>query len=243
MSKLPIWTGNPNPGIYAHVSWAAERIMQEGLCLGGSRDREGAVTCPLEGNAIAVSLHPRAWAKIARIGTDAPVVVLKYDRPALDVYKWLRKRHLQGVKEVTSWGVRNGWIQKAVDVLEWSVTGDASGEPVEGYVRYREEDWQKPHEENVIKVEYVPGWRFEIKAFRHIQRHGYESSESCMTAEILNLWLVDQHPEFGMLWYDEELDVYNYSAPRGAIPEAYLGEVEPLRIVSMEEWGEEEDEY
>jgi len=238
--KLPVWTGNPNPGIYAHVSWNAKKIVRQGLRLGASK--AGSGICPMEGNAIAVSLHPRAWAKIARIGTDAPVVVLKYDRPALDVHKWLRKRHLQEVKEVTSWGVRKVWIYEAVDVLEWSVTGDESGEPVEGYVRYHEEDWEEP-EEDVIKVEKVPGWRFDDKMFRHIQKHDYDADESCMTAEILNLWLVDQHPEFGMLWYDEKLDVYNYSAPRGAIPEAYLGEVEPLRIVSMEEWGEEEDEY
>lgn len=248
MRRLPIWTGNPEPGIFAHVSWAAREIVARGPHLPIASSNP----CPHEGLAFAVSVHPGAWAKIARIGTNAPVVVLEFKRPAFDFYRWLKQRWVQEVSEITRWAVRHGWIGTGRDFLVWHWGGE---EPEKRAFRFSEENkedlayWREQLElgedadEEVISIEESEGWRYSDKLRERISRHYKNQSETCMEAEVTNLWLQAEHPEFGMIWYAERLDVPNLSAPRGAILPAYFHEVRPLKIMSIGQWGEEEDGF
>lgn len=247
---LPIWKGNPEPGVFAHVSWAAESILKDGPRL----PEGGGGHCPHEGLAFAVSLHPGAWAKIARIGTEAPVVILKFKRAALDFYKWLGKRQLEDVNDVTDWGIKNGWITRGTNlqVWHWGTEWGENGEEVdvkqywtvkkgskdEAY--YREQlSLGDEADEPVIEIKEVPGWRPTRKLVARVSRHYPSPNDTCLTAEMFNLWLTSEHPEFGMVWYAETLDPDNLSAPRGAILPPYFGEVEPIRIGTVSEWDEE----
>lgn len=243
VKRLPIWKLNPEPGIFAHVSWAAESIMERGPML---PDRSSN-PCPHEGLSFAVSLNPDAWAEIAEIGTEAPVVVLEFNRPALDFYRWTGKREVQEIPELTEWGTRNGWITPGRDFLVWHWGGE---EPEKRAFRFGEEDtknlpyyreqlelWKEADEE-VISIDEVPGWRYSKKLRTHIARHYKSPGETCMEAEVVNLWLQSEHPEIGMIWYAETLDVLGLSAPRGAILPAYFDEVRPLRIGTVWEWVE-----
>jgi hypothetical protein len=248
---LPVWEGNPESGIFAHVSWAAEDILKD-----GPRLPEGVGGhCPHEGLAFAVSIHPLAWAKIARIGTDAPVVVIQFKRPALDFYKWLGKRHLEGISEVTDWGVEHEWITRGTDLqiwhwgTEWGEKGQEvdvkrywtieKGDKEEAY--YREQlALGDEADESVISIKEVPGWRYTEKLIARVTSHYARPNNTCLTAEVFNLWLAENHPEFGMIWYTETLDPANLSAPRGAILPPYFQEVKPLHLTTTQAWGEEE---
>lgn len=242
--RLPVWKGNLEPGVFAHVSWAAEEIMERGPEL----PKASNGPCPYEGLAFAVSLHPGAWARIARIGTDAPVVVLRFDRPAMDFYKWLGKRHLEEVPEVTRWAVRNGWVTKTKDVLVWHWGGEEAekrfwrfpkGGKDESY--YREQlDLGDEADEPVIKIEEASGWSSTQKLRDRVRKHYKNPTDTCLEAEVFNLWLMEHHPEFGMIWYGERLDPVNLSAPRGAILPPYFKDVKPVRMTTVEDWGEEE---
>lgn len=243
---LPVWQGNPEPGVFAHVSWEAKRIIKTGPRL----PRKSSRPCPHEGLAFAVSITPLAWAMIARIGTDAPVVVLRFDRPALDFYQWLGKRMLEEVREVTDWAVGNRWIARGTDVLVWSLAQTEGGESQKVFSRYPRGGKDHEHyerqlesgdaaEEPVISIEETPGWRFSKKLTDRMSEHYVIPDGPCLSAEVFNLWLQDQYPEFGMVWYDETLDPAELSAPRGAILPAYFREVKPLRIGNMAEWCEE----
>lgn len=245
MKQLPIWRGNPEPGIFAHISWAAEAIMERGPML----PIRSSGPCPHEGLAFAVSLHPGAWGKIARIGTEAPVVVLEFKRPALDFYRWTGKREIQEVSELTKWGTQNGWITPGRDFLVWHWGGE---EPEKRAFRFPEEDWKnldyyreqlelgEDADERVISIDEVPGWRYTEKLHDRMATHYRTPGDTCMEAEVVNLWLQVEHPEIGMIWYAERLDVPNLSAPRGAILPAYFDEVRPIRIGTIQEWGEED---
>jgi len=243
---LPVWQGNPVPGIYAHVSWGAKRIMRTGPGLPDRCSRP----CPHEGLAFAVSITPLAWSIIARIGTNAPVVVLRFDRPALDFYQWLGKRMLEEVREVTDWAVGNRWITRGTDVLVGQLTETEGGEPQKTFSRFPRGGKDHEHydrqieagdaaEEPVVSIEETPGWRFTKKLTDRISEYYVKPRGPCLAAEVFNLWLQDQYPEFGMIWYDETLDPAELSAPRGAILPAYFREVKPLRIGNMAEWCEE----
>lgn len=244
--SLPIWKGNPEPGIFAHVSWAAKSIMKHGPKL----PTRSSGPCPHEGLAFAVSLHPYAWAKIARIGSQAPVVTLEFRRPALDFYKWRGKRTLQENVPLTEWGVRQGWIVRGRDFLVWHWGGEEGDQ--KRYYRFPEEDDENltyyreeleagdDAEERVISIEEAPGWRYTPMLREHMARHYKSPDETCMEAEVVNLWLQKEHREIGMIWYAETLDVFELSAPRGGILPAYFDEVRPLRIGSIFEWGEDD---
>jgi hypothetical protein len=242
--ELPIWKGNPEPGIFAHISWAAESIMEQ-----GPRLPDGSPgPCPHEGLAFVVSLHPGAWGKIARIGTEAPVVVLEFRRPALDFYRWMGKRwYVQEIPELTKWGIQNGWITQRRDFLVWHWGGE---EPEKRAFRLNEEEDAKELEyyreqlelgedadERVISIDEALGWRYSDKLRSRIAQH-YSPTDTCMEAEIVNLWLQAEHPEIGMIWYAEELDVPGLSAPRGAILPAYFHEVRPIMVTTADKWGE-----
>jgi len=94
----------------------------------------------------------------------------------------------------------------------------------------------------LTSIKEVFGWRYTTKLKDHISLHYKSPNETCMEAEVVNLWLQAEHPEIGMIWYAEDLDVLGLSAPRGAILPAYFDEVRPLRITTVGEWGEPEEE-
>jgi hypothetical protein len=205
--------------------------------------------CPHEGLAFAVSLHPGAWAKIARIGTDAPVVVLEFKRPALDFYKLLGGRAVQEVPAITEWGVQNRWIKTGRDFLVIQDLNDEGGDVTRAW-RFAAEDKKNldyyreqlrlgdEADEPVTSINEVPGWRYTPKLHGRVAKHYKRPGETCMEAEVVNLWLQAEHPEIGMIWYAEDLDVPGLSAPRGAILPAYFNEVRPIRITTIDGWGE-----
>jgi hypothetical protein len=242
--SLPIWQDNPHR--FAHVSWSAEAILRTCPKL----PRRSANSCPHEGVVFDVSVNPVAWARIARIGTDAPVLVLEFDPPALDYHEFVGDRRLEEMDEVSSWAISNKLVKLVKKFLVWHYGGEESElryftfkEGDKELEDYREQLALGPDaDESVESIEEARGWEFTSKMRSLVSKHYKNPNDLCLTSEVLNQWLAREYPEIGMVWYADVLDVANLSAPRGAILPAHFKDVRSIEVVSVGDWPSDEDE-
>ncbi len=156
--------------------------------------------------------------------------MLRFTPPALDYYAWLGKRQLPDVEELTDWAVRHGWIQQAVDVVV--------RDPEEDVIRVPEEsrEWRR-WVEDPSSVKRVTGWRMTPKLRKRITKHYPRIVDHrCWMHEVLNLWLADEHPEIGMVWYTHPRYPEYGSFPQGAILPGHFDAIEPVAITTLRGW-------
>lgn len=227
--KLPLW--KKNPGIFAHIGWDAEEILETGPKLMKVSHRPVS----FEGLGFSVSIHPRQWAYIMsdalRIDDwgDIPVLALTFDKPALDYYAFVKPfKYLQSNEGITQWATREGWIKPASDLLV-----------------YNEEEygWERLSEEHVSegelvgeKFHVVPGWRPTAKLVQRLKKYYSNPSPGSLVNEVLNLWLADQHPAIGMIWYDHPYYPQYASIPQGHILPHHFGAVHPVAVTNVYKW-------
>ena len=184
----------------------------------------------LEGAGLSVSLHPRAWRKIARLGGsptwylsyqgagqgDEAAAALFLDRHALQTQQW---------SEVTQWAADCGLLEPA-ELIELIWTDSETGSRMssmydEANVAKRleaQEEFESLLEsDDTAVLQPVSGWR----ATRALQdRVGFSidiglSRDMALTVFVEDV-LLPAHGIVGV-WWEDELDEEAYSAPRGVI--------------------------
>lgn len=228
-SKLPLW--KKNPGIFAHIGWDAQEILETGPKLMKVRHRP----CSFEGLGFSVSVHPRQWAYIMSdaLGIndwgDIPVLVLTFDKPALDFYAFIKPiKQIQSSKELTEWGTREGLIKTATDLMVYN-------EDKFEWEQFPEEYFSRS-EVKGQKFEVVPGWRPTAKLAQRVRKCYSAPTQGSLVNEVLNLWLADQHPEIGMVWYEHPYYPQYASIPQGHILPDHFDAVHPVTVTNVYKW-------
>lgn len=240
--KLPVWDA---PKVLTHVTDddSVEEIIEEGIKL----PVRSTMWCSNEGLAFSVGLHPKTWVEIlgeekgwAGDGLMPSVILLHLKAPAFDLFKYLGGRDIMEMEEVTSWAVKSGWIRIGQDAIIHKP------EAVSETLEYSEHNFTyrvpsnhpdlRRLSEGAKSVEYVPSWRPTSKLNNRIRKHYLNLHERCQVAEVVNLWLAENHPKFGMVWY-----AYDYSsrygmAPSGGILPHHFKDVDILDIAPLSSW-------
>lgn len=240
--KLPVWDA---PKVLTHVTDvdSVEEIFKNGIKL----PVRSTMWCSNEGLAFSVGLHPKTWVEIlgqekgwGNPGRRPYVILLHLKAPAFDLFKYLDGREIVDVEEITSWAVKNGWIRIGEDAIIHEP------EAIDETLTYNEENltYRVPSSHPNLRwlskgaksVEYVPSWRYTGKLNDRIRKHYLNLHERCQAAEVTNLWLAKNHPEFGMVWYAYEHSLHYGMAPSGGILPHHFQDVVLLEVDPLSSW-------
>lgn len=239
---LPAWDV---PKVLTHVtdSDSAEEIIEKGIKL----PARSTMMCSNEGLAFSVGLHPKTWVEIlgeekgwGAYGTPPFVILLHFKPPAFDLFKYLDGRDIAQVEEITSWATKNGWIKIGQDAIIHEP------EAVSETLQYNEENstYRVPSNHPELRwlskgaksVEYVDSWRFTGKLNDRVRKHYLNLRRRCRAAEVINLWLTENHPQFGMVWYAYDHSSRYGMAPSGGILPHHFKSVDILDIETLSSW-------
>ena len=174
----------------------------------------------LEGNGLSVSVEPEAWRDIARLGGE-PTWGLRSPEAALflDVHR-LRRKHWTAV---TTWAAEQGLVAPT-EVIEVSWFDDEADQR-----RMMEFDGEDPKERAAAQAEfeYFDGGDPQQRSFASFKatpamtaRIGFEVAIALVKDLALTLYiedvLFDSQAVHGA-WWEDELNVFALSAPRGVI--------------------------
>lgn len=187
----------------------------------GNLDRtlRGAQGESLEGHLLSVSTCPAAWRSIAKLG-GLPLNEMSQPTPAFFLDMHLVQEDVALRELITAWGIKNGlaantelwktWFldgdteewnfftfttqqQALLEVIEDGDAGPTGGPPVESF----EALVGTPKLGEIVLLRDVSGQ----DAFDYVAM----------------LWAHETFPEMAGVWWDESLDPWSLSAPRGGI--------------------------
>jgi hypothetical protein len=184
-------------------------------------------TTSLEGNGLSVSLHPEAWREIARLGEE-PTWILRHAESQV----FLDVRSLVD----THWAAAMAWAfaeQLATHAQIIEVSWHDEDAEARSTMIFDDEN---PKDQAAAAAEFESQEDSSPKlhrrsAFRATPalnaRIGFPVDIACVRDMVMTLYVEDVlHETLGLqgCWWDDELDVYSHSAPRGVIhPKALAG--------------------
>jgi hypothetical protein len=162
----------------------------------------------LYGRGLAFSVHPEAWTHIAKLGGTVPVEVrLPAGTKILDIYGTFGSIQLENIPAIKAWAIAKGHAKLSKIYRAYS-TGE------EGEDRYfihntkEEADFEADKDEqDKPRVEEAEGL-------------------SCLSGELLwhgraqdllRQYVAENYPGVSAVWYNDDLDPNNYSAPQGYV--------------------------
>lgn len=170
----------------------------------------------LEGNGLAVSHHPESWRRIARLGDSSTWRLTKTCGVFLSYYDirsdlW---------RKIEAWAEAVGYVVRGeIHRVEWY--SDDVGRPL-GYARYSlfrtEQEARKELEGGVYSKEtaFIPADRLNEWYSMITGREG-KSCPLLLTRHMVVFLLAQEAGTMDGVWWDEELNVEDLSAPRGCI--------------------------
>lgn len=177
----------------------------------------------LEGNGLSVSLDPDAWRTIAKLGGN-PVWELAckgecnfVDRHAMESMHWavIEKWALdQGLIESTE-VIEVSWYDDEMEgrcAMQFDASKPTQVESAKSEFEHRVE-WESDSEP---KLERIPAWK---ATFKMNERMGFAVSVDQTMDMALTFFVEDHFSKMGLngVWWNDDFDVHNYSAPRGVI--------------------------
>lgn len=189
----------------------------------GTMDIANKSNFSLEGNGLSVSICPREWMKIARLSSSTIWSLYKKDIKMLDYYSLTE----DDFKIATQWGVEQGFLNETVvyksikfddemdcdlemthDTFEHACEEACFDEEYSSYEEYLD---YKEYE--CYRVEKCVGYNPTEK----LKRLSMVNVDSTNSKEINLLIFLEKNTDLDGVYWDEVLDIYKYSAPRGVI--------------------------
>jgi hypothetical protein len=176
-----------------------------------------------EGAGLSVSVHPMAWSRICRIGTEG--FALRNDNREA-TFLHARKLTDDERAEIRAWGRENDYL---VNTQSWKVTYfDADLEERASFMFASEAE--AVSEATELLRPRITGPIHETKSTAKLLRetHQKEGADLFQGAALdLLLTVYAQHNlDVDGVWWSDRLDPYTHSAPRGVILNSRLGEFE-----------------
>jgi hypothetical protein len=177
----------------------------------GSMDIKNKSNFSLEGSGLSVSIHPREWSQIARLGGNAIFELVKSNGVFADAYK-MNKEHK---KTIINWALTNGYlIQKETykvcwfdDDLEHTVCMEFDN------LKKAKDELGNKDEGRELKIN-KKGLLPTEKLKQETQQQAIDPSQ---TFDLLLTIYVENTSNYDGVWWSDKLDPLNYSAPRGVI--------------------------
>lgn len=172
---------------------------------------KGAAGPSLEGSGLSVSLHPDEWRRIARL--DGSVFALtKETGQFLDNHKLSSADR----RQLEDWGISRGWCRLCPHwKLTWTDLESAdkcfSLFSDEASAALELEDRQDGDPDATLEPVQVP--LFTEAAERRL---GFSLS-AVVVPDLLATFYVEDHTSLDGVWWNDKLDPFSYSAPRGVI--------------------------
>lgn len=166
-----------------------------------------------EGEGLSVSVMPETWRVIAQLGQGPTYVLTRADGRAgvfVDAVRLFHdKRMLAQVSEDL---VRQGWLKVAKVWVQTYYDDEAESEVTITYATQEDADSESDgdYEEQI-------GWVATPKLSRRWRTHFSGKLDLALTWDYALLCWLDTNGEVDGVWWNEKLDVANYSAPRGVI--------------------------
>lgn len=170
----------------------------------------------MEGAGLSVSHHPEDWIRIAKLGGSSIYCMKKKNNSFLNFYD-LQEKHKQ---EIRSWGMAEGYVQEGVIYeLSWETCDDNDCEVTcqiesedKNYLKGEQEALEEEEIESVLvsKTGLLPLLKLKDET-RNPNAHVSQSFSLLTTLFAEHALSIDG------VWWEEELDPYAYSAPRGVI--------------------------
>lgn len=179
------------------------RVYHVGTLQPSDKGRHGT---SLEGRGLSISLNPDAWTRIAKLG-GLPCWQLDYPKGCfLDFHKLNKAR----MAEIAAWGVdhglateRKGWAVSWVDTeldraCEMLFTDREAAEN-------EADGWRDLHPRSLL-----------VPTDKMAERAGYKLDPS-QTLDFLAICFAEDILGVDGVWWEDELDLFGLSAPRGVI--------------------------
>lgn len=215
----------------------------------GTMDIANKSRFSLEGNGLSVSICPNDWMKIAKMSSSTIWSLHKENIQMLDYYSLTD----EDFKIANKWGVDQGYLEETIvfksikfdDEMDcelesiFSTFKDACEESCfdEEYESY--EEYQDFKEYECSRVERVIGY-IPTKKMKTISMVDVDISNS----EQINLLIfLEKNTNLDGVYWNEVLDIYNYSAPRGVIFNSKVNSFSRKKIVFCEECTIKEAKY
>ncbi len=161
-----------------------------------------------EGAGLSVSLHPDAWRVIARGQVRGDDWTLsKPDGQFLD-YHELDDLHLE---QISRWGVDNGYAERR-SLFEVTWFDDELGAELSSLYLTREEA-----EEECSDPDSVRELHGRLVPTTALQARVNGDAPLVLVPDLLATVFAEDSLEVDGVWWEDRLDVYAYSAPRGVI--------------------------
>lgn len=159
-----------------------------------------------EGAGLSFSFHPEEWSKIARLGGELWVLTKPTGGTFIDFHSMSKEQR----NELVEWGVQVGYVEP---IITYIVTfEDEDGEEMMMQFATREE---AEHEAEAMEEE-VEGNLDGLKPTpAMVNRIGFVSGLLMVQDHLATLYAEDN--QMDGVWWNDELDVLRYSAPRGVI--------------------------
>lgn len=168
-----------------------------------------------EGTGLSFSVHPEEWEQIARLGGAPWWETDLSDRRLLDGHALVE----QWKQALEAWGQANGWLTKTVMYrVEWF--DDEMDSTVSMLVPTREEaeaELEELEEQGGELIVIDPCWvataQLDVAMGRKPSRQ--PQGDAQVLQDVATVWAKEQGLDG--VWWDDELDVDRYSAPRGVV--------------------------
>lgn len=177
----------------------------------GSRSPSEKGTTSYEGQGLSVSQHPDAWARIARLG--GPVWNVSGDTNRFLDYHELTDAQKSAID---AWGVERGYI---TPVKAWKIsTWDEDEEDYRWFLTTKESEVEFEREE----AEYAEvETKFEVVAtFAATETFAdttVKAGDLHVEQILATVWVQETDNDFEGVWWEDDYDPDNLSAPRGVI--------------------------
>lgn len=176
----------------------------------GTMDPESKGTTSFEGAGLSVSVHPKAWRAIAKLGGLDLWRLTNPNGKFLDARK-LTKSEKQAIIQ---WGVENQYVALQTTYRVWSTDEDGEEQYME--VPTREDAEEEAYGDDTAIEEVSDA---AIGTAKLVQRGKNPSVTRDLVGVfdiLLTVWVEDTTDLDGV-WWKERLDVLGLSAPRGVI--------------------------
>ena len=174
----------------------------------------------LEGAGLSVSLHPSEWQSIAKLGGN-PWFQLEKKEPAfLDFHKLTE----QQLEVIAHWGVTNGYIEKNT-VYFYESLNEMEEELIYEFTSY--EECYEEASDNEEEVQTKDGYKATSKLETACK---YKKIPPFLVIDLLSTIYVESVLNLDGVWWNDLLDEWNYSAPRGVITLSKLDEWKKTKV-------------
>jgi len=180
----------------------------------GDMDINSKSDFSLEGSGLSVSVNPEEWRKIAQLGGRSLYELTKPNGMFVNAYR-LKKAQRQ---DIIQWGVTNNYVTltDTYRVYQYDEEGRRSYMEFPTYEKAQAQV-DDPKDIKISKTGLLPTNKLNSETKQ-------SKIDPTQTYDLLFTIFVEKTTNYDGIWWNDVLDVYDYSAPRGVIFNSKLGE-------------------